>query len=233
MPTIIINKKYALLLLLPLVILASHSAFAHNVSAEDIARIGGKSGMQLPLYLWLGAKHMVTGYDHLLFLLGVIFYLKNLREIVTLVSLFALGHSITLIGGVLAGLDISPYLVDAIIGFSVAYKGFDNLNGFSSLFGERPSEKIAVLVFGLFHGLGLATKLQDLGLHPDGLFANLLAFNVGVEIGQIIALIVLVVLFRLTGELRKQPRFAIPVNVGLIVAGFALMAWQFAQYASN
>lgn len=233
MKTTLSNKKIILLVTSTLLLLMLNSAYAHNVSAEDIALIGGKGGMQLGLYLWLGAKHMVTGYDHLLFLLGVIFYLKSFREIVTLVSLFAIGHSITLIGGVLAGLNISPYLVDAIIGFSVAYKGFDNLNGFSSLFGERPSEKIAVLVFGLFHGLGLATKLQDLGLHPDGLFANLLAFNVGVEIGQIIALIVLVVLFRLTGELRKQPRFAIPVNVGLIVAGFALMAWQFAQYASN
>jgi len=215
-----------------LTLLLAPTVWAHNVSAEDIALISGKPGMQLPLYLWLGAKHMVTGYDHLLFLLGVIFYLKNLRQIVTLVSLFALGHSITLTGGVLAGLNISPYLVDAIIGFSVAYKGFDNLNGFTALFGERPSEKIAVFVFGLFHGLGLATKLQDLGLHKDGLVANLLSFNVGVELGQIAALVVLVFLFRILGELKQDRRFAIPVNIGLIVAGFALMVYQLLQFAN-
>lgn len=210
-----------------------NSAYAHNVSAEDIALIGGKGGMQLGLYLWLGAKHMVTGYDHLLFLLGVIFYLKSFREIVTLVSLFAIGHSITLIGGVLAGLNISPYLVDAIIGFSVAYKGFDNLNGFTTLFGERPNEKIAVLVFGLFHGLGLATKLQDLGLHRDGLLANLISFNIGVELGQIAALAVLLLVFKITGELRRDSRFAVPVNVGLILAGFALMSHQLLQYITT
>lgn len=227
------NKYLPLLLLTMPLLLMANSAVAHNVSAEDIARIGGKGGMQLGLYLWLGAKHMVTGYDHLLFLLGVIFYLKNLREIITLVSLFALGHSITLIGGVLAGLNISPYLVDAIIGFSVAYKGFDNLNGFNALLGERPNEKVAVLVFGLFHGLGLATKLQDLGLHPDGLLANLISFNVGVEIGQIAALAVLLVLFKVTGELRRKRGFAIPVNVGLILAGFALMSHQLLQYINT
>ncbi len=221
------------LLLIPLLLLSANSALAHNVSADDIALIGGKPGLQLLLYLWLGAKHMVTGYDHLLFLLGVIFYLKNLREVLTLVSLFALGHSITLIGGVLAGLNISPYLVDAIIGFSVAYKGFDNLNGFTTFFGERPSEKIAVLVFGLFHGLGLATKLQDLGLHRDGLFANLVSFNVGVELGQIAALVIMLFLFKITGELRRDPRFAIPVNVGLIIAGFALLAYQLTQFINT
>ena len=227
-----INKTFLLLLALLIAVFAQ-GALAHNVSAADIALIGGTPGMRLPLYLWLGAKHMVTGYDHLLFLLGVIFYLKNLREIVTLVSLFAIGHSITLVGGVLAGLNISPYLVDAIIGFSVAYKGFDNLNGFQMLLGERPSEKIAVLVFGLFHGLGLATKLQDLGLHRDGLLANLLSFNVGVELGQIAALVVLVFLFKMLGELKQDQRFAIPVNVGLIIAGFALMAHQLIQYTYN
>lgn len=227
------TKKTYLLFSIPLTLLLVQSAAAHNVSAADIALISGKPGMQLPLYLWLGAKHMVTGYDHLLFLLGVIFYLKNLREIVTLVSLFAIGHSITLTGGVLAGINISPYLVDAIIGFSVAYKGFDNLNGFTALFGERPSEKIAVLVFGLFHGLGLATKLQDLGLHRDGLLANLLSFNLGVELGQIAALVVLVFAFKMLGELKHDRRFAVPVNIGLIIAGFALIAHQLIQFTTS
>ena len=132
-------------------------AIAHNVSQRDADLISGKTGWQFLLYTYLGAKHMVTGYDHLLFLLGVIFYLTDLRRIALFVSLFALGHSITLIGGVILATQVNPYLVDAVIGLSVAYKGFDNLNGFTALFGERPDEKLAVFVFGLFHGLGLAT----------------------------------------------------------------------------
>lgn len=108
------------------------AAFAHNVSKEDLELLAGRSGFQPLLFVWLGAKHMVTGYDHLLFLVGVIFYLKSLREIALYVSVFAIGHSITLIGGVLAGFDVNPYIIDAIIGLSVAYKGFDNLNGFRS-----------------------------------------------------------------------------------------------------
>ena len=159
-------------------------AFAHNVAREDIELLIGKTGPQYLLYAWLGAKHMVTGYDHLLFLVGVIFYLRDLRTVAIFASLFAIGHSITLIGGVLLGLDVNPYLVDAVIGLSVVYKGFDNLNGFDTLFGESPNERMAVFIFGLFHGLGLATKLQDLGLAEDGLLANLLSFNIGVELGN-------------------------------------------------
>jgi len=219
-------------ILLTCLLVSAGNAEAHNVSADDIARIGGRSGLQLSLYLWLGAKHMVTGYDHLLFLIGVIFYLKTFREIAILVSLFAVGHSITLIEGVLAGHNISPYLVDAIIGLSVAYKGFDNLNGFTTFFGERPNEKIVVFVFGLFHGLGLATKLQDLGLQPDGLLPNLISFNVGVELGQISALVVIVLLLRKFNFLKNDYRFAIGINTLLIVAGFALFAHQITQYLS-
>lgn len=228
------NLRRAVLLVGALVVLAMGSnAWSHNVSLEDARLIAGKSGPQVLLYMWLGAKHMVTGYDHLLFLVGVIFYLRNIRSIAIFVSLFALGHSITLIGGVLLGLDVNPYLVDAIIGLSVAYKGFDNLDGFKTLFGESPDEKTAVLIFGLFHGLGLATKLQDLGLVEDGLLVNLVSFNVGVELGQLAALIVIISILRLMPPKTAHSSIGTAVNLGLVVAGFALMAYQIGLYMTH
>jgi hypothetical protein len=175
---------------------------------------------------------MVTGYDHLLFLVGVIFYLREIRSIATFVSLFALGHSITLIAGVLLNLDVNAYLVDAIIGLSVAYKGFDNLNGFNTLFGDGPNEKLAVLIFGLFHGLGLATKLQDLGLAEDGLLPNLISFNLGVELGQLTALIVIVFILRVLPSHPRGSMVSTIVNIGLIAAGAALIGYQLTQYAT-
>jgi hypothetical protein len=211
----------------------SGDALAHNVSREDAELIAGKTGVQFVLYTWLGAKHMVTGYDHLLFLVGVIFYLRTLRTIALFVSLFALGHSITLISGVLLGLDVNPYLVDAIIGLSVAYKGFDNLHGFDKLFGDSPDERSAVFIFGLFHGLGLATKLQDLGLADDGLLANLVSFNLGVELGQLVALVVIVFALRLLPVRSENTQVGTVVNIALIVAGFALMSYQIALYLQN
>ena len=216
----------ALLLLAPIVL-------AHNVTEEDAQLIAGRTGWHFFLYVWLGAKHMVTGYDHLLFLAGVIFYLREIRSIAVFVSLFALGHSITLIAGVLLDLDVNAYLVDAIIGLSVAYKGFDNLNGFNTLFGDSPNEKIAVLIFGLFHGLGLATKLQDLGLSEDGLLPNLISFNVGVELGQLTALIAIVFVLRVMPSHPRGSLVSTVVNVGLIAAGGILMAYQLALYATT
>jgi hypothetical protein len=206
-------------------------AHAHNVSPEDARRIAGKTGWHFGLYTWLGAKHMYTGYDHLLFLVGVIFYLRNLRSIVLYVSLFSLGHSLTLILGVLGSLNVNPYLVDAIIGFSVIYKGFDNLQGFQTVFAaDPPDERVAIGVFGLFHGLGLATKLQELGLDPDGLVANLLSFNLGVELGQILALVVIVLALKLLPAQAKQGAAGRAVNVGLMLAGASLMFYQLMLY---
>ena len=227
-----VKSPYASFLLIGGLLLCA-PAFAHNVSPDDAARISGESGMQLSLYLQLGAKHMVTGYDHLLFLLGVIFYLTRIREVALLVSMFALGHSITLITGVLADWNVSPYLVDAVIGLSVVYKGFDNLKGFDRLFGERPNELMAVFVFGLFHGLGLATKLQDLGLSQEGLLANLISFNAGVEIGQFTALLVIVLVLQKLPVLRKHPHSATGINVGLVAAGAALIAYQIGGFLSG
>src|SRR6476659_6821585 len=163
-------------------------ASAHNIGGTDAAFVAATRGPDPIPFLYLGAKHMVTGYDHLAFLVGVIFFLFRLRQVALYVSLFSLGHSITLLAGVFFKLHVDPHLVDAVIGLSVAYKAFDNLSGFKTLTGVQPDPRLAVFGFGLIHGFGLATKLQALNLNPDGLLANLVSFNVGVEIGQVLAL---------------------------------------------
>src|ERR1051326_4985749 len=163
-------------------------AYAHNVSKRDATFVQSNVGTAVAPFLYLGAKHMVTGYDHLLFLVGVIFFLYRLKDVVQYVSLFTIGHSLTLLGGVLGGVHANPYLIDAIIGFSVVYKAFDNMDGFKRFLGFQPSTRVAVLIFGLFHGFGLATKLQEFTLAKTGLIANIVSFNVGVEIGQGLAL---------------------------------------------
>lgn len=206
------------------------SVNAHDVSPKDAALLLDGSGTRFHLYLWLGAKHMITGLDHVLFLVGVMFYLARPRSVLVFATLFALGHTITLVSGVLAHWQVQPHLVDAIIGASVAYKGFDNLGGFDRFFGERPAESVAVFVFGLFHGLGLATKLQDLGLPEESLVVNLLAFNLGVEAGQVGALIVIVLALKLMGRWRQHPGFAVPVNAGLICVGVALCLDQISRF---
>src|SRR5215217_1567228 len=158
-------------------------ALAHGVAGGDAAFLETATGVQFWPYLYLGAKHMFTGYDHLLFLLGVIFFLYRMRDVAIYVTMFSIGHSVTLLFGVLSGIRLDAYIVDAIIGFSVIYKAFDNLGGFQKLLGYSPNQKAVVLVFGLIHGFGLATKLQDLSLSADGLVPNMIAFNIGVELG--------------------------------------------------
>ena len=206
-------------------------AFGHGVEGDDQAFMLSGTGALIGPYIYLGAKHMVTGYDHLLFLAGVMFFLYRLRDVALYVSLFAVGHSITLLVGVLGGLHVNAYIVDAIIGLSVAYKAFENLGGFARL-GLNPDTRIAVLVFGLFHGFGLATKLQDLEISPDGLVANMISFNVGVELGQFLALgLILLALnaFRASGQFF---RFASVTNVAIMCAGFLLIGYQLTGYAT-
>src|SRR5215216_6724815 len=171
-----------------LVALGSAVTEAHGVSGKDAVYLQGLTGAAIGPLLYLGAKHMVTGYDHLLFLVGVIFFLYRLKDVVQYVSLFTIGHSATLLLGVLGGIRANPFLIDAIIGFSVVYKAFENMDGFKRFFGVQPNTRAAVLIFGLFHGFGLATKLQEFALSPDGLVTNIVSFNIGVEIGQGLAL---------------------------------------------
>lgn len=201
-------------------------AYAHGVTLGDKGYIQEISGVRIIPYIYLGAKHMVTGYDHILFLLGVIFFLHGVKQISGYVSLFAVGHSTTMLLGVYFDIGVSSYLIDAIIGFSVVYKALDNLGAFPAWFGFQPNTKVATLVFGLFHGFGLATKIQDYDMAREGLVPNLLAFNVGVEIGQILALVAILAVMT---HWRRNPGFyrqAYFTNAAMMVAGFALMGYQ-------
>ena len=216
-----------------LLCLVAVAAYAHGVSEADKGFLQGSTGMQLLPYMYLGAKHMVTGYDHLLFLCGVIFFLYRMKDVGLYVTLFALGHSTTLLLGVLGGWHINAYLVDAIIGLSIVYRAFDNLGGFRTVFGGQPNKKAAVLIFGFVHGLGLATKLQDFALSADGLLPNMVAFNVGVELGQLLALGMILVVMRFWRSTPSFGRHALSGNFALMAAGFVLAGYQFTGFLSQ
>ena len=190
-------------------------------------------GPQIVPFLYLGAKHMVTGYDHLLFILGVIFFVYRMTHVALYVTMFSIGHSITLLTGVLTGVQVNPFLIDAIIGLSVAYKAFDNLGGFQTLLGVQPDTRLAVLIFGLFHGFGLATKLQTLHPSKDGLVINMVSFNVGVEIGQLIALTVMLGVILWWRRSSSFARHAVLANALILFAGFLLMDYQLAGFLTQ
>lgn len=198
---------------------------SHEVSDSDVLFITNLAGPASVPYLYLGAKHMVTGYDHLLYLAGVIFFLVRLRDIALFVSLFTIGHSITLILGVLTETNVNAYLIDAVIGLSVVYKAFENMGGFDS-WRFQLNTKVAVFVFGLFHGLGLATKLHELVPSEDGLLTNLISFNVGVECGQIYALCLLFLVFTTFRTRLLEKRISLVLNTCLMAGGFMLMGYQ-------
>jgi hypothetical protein len=213
-----------LCLLLPAIVTA------HNVSKRDATFVQSNSGAAIAPFLYLGAKHMVTGYDHVLFLVGVIFFLYRLKDVVQYVSLFTIGHSVTLLGGVLGGIHANSYLIDAIIGFSVVYKAFDNMDGFKRFLGFQPNTRVAVLLFGLFHGFGLATKLQEFALAHDGLVANIVSFNVGVEIGQVLALTAVLIALSYWRTRSGFLRHAFVTNTVLMAGGFILVGYQLTGY---
>ena len=213
-----------------LTLVCAATALAHGVADRDAAYIEQNAGQALSVFAYLGAKHMVTGYDHLLYLLGVIFFLYRMKDVALYVTMFAVGHSITLLTGVLADLDVNPYLVDAIIGLSVVYKAFENLGGFTKVFGWAPNPKVAVFTFGLIHGFGLATKLQDFALSSEGLVANILAFNVGVEIGQLLALTLMVFFVVAWRASTSFSRYSAAFNVLLMFGGFLLAGVQLAAF---
>ncbi|MEC7296865.1 MAG: HupE/UreJ family protein [Pseudomonadota bacterium] len=225
-------RRHALPLLTLLVMLlgATGEALAHAVAEGDKGYIQEIYGVHLISFIYLGAKHMVTGYDHILFLLGVIFFLYRMQHIAIYVSLFAIGHSTTMLLGVYFNIGINSYLIDAIIGLSVVYKALDNIGAYQRWFGFQPNTKVATLVFGLFHGFGLSSKIIEYDISPDGLVPNLLAFNVGVEIGQLLALSAILIVMgfwrRTTGFLRH----AYTANVAMMCAGFILVGYQLTGY---
>ena len=205
--------------------------FAHGVADRDAAFIEQNPGQALVIFTYLGAKHMITGYDHILYLLGVIFFLYRLRDVAIFVTLFAVGHSITLLTGVLGSIHVNTYLIDAVIGLSVAYKALENLDGLKKLLGFNPNPKLAVFSFGLIHGFGLATKLQEMTLSDNGIVGNIIAFNIGVEIGQVLALIVMLFFinaWRASGGFERHTK---NFNFGLMFAGVTLAAYQIYVYS--
>jgi len=221
--------SWAVCTLLVFVALTS-DAFAHGVSARDM-NIMSRGG--IVVFAYLGAKHMVTGYDHLLFLFGVIFFLYRLRDVGTYVTLFAVGHSVTLLLGVLSGLHVNAFLIDAVIGLSVVYKALDNMGAFQRILGFQPNTKLMVLVFGFFHGFGLATKLQDVIIVRTGLVTSILAFNVGVEIGQLLALSAILIAMGFWRHRSTFVRHAFAANVILMACGFVLVGYQLAGFVAG
>jgi hypothetical protein len=224
------GRSALLALLTALLAILPAGVFAHGVAAGDAGYIQEVSGWQLLPFAYLGAKHMVTGYDHLLFLFGVVFFLYRLRDVGLYVTLFAVGHSITLLVGVLADIRASSHLIDAIIGLSVVYKALDNLGAYRRWFGVQPDTRAATFIFGLFHGFGLATKIQEFEISPDGLVANLIAFNVGVEIGQILALSAILIAMGWWRRSASFARHAYAANVWMMGAGFLLTFWQLSGF---
>ncbi|MBC7907883.1 MAG: HupE/UreJ family protein [Rhodospirillaceae bacterium] len=202
------------------------TAFAHAVAQGDKGYIQEISGINLLPFVYLGAKHMVTGYDHILFLFGVIFFLYRMKHIGIYVSLFALGHSTTMLLGVYFNVGINSFIIDAIIGLSVVYKALDNMGAFQRWLGFQPNTKAATLIFGLFHGFGLSTKIIEYDISPDGLVPNLLAFNVGVELGQVLALGAILIVMGYWRRTESFWRHAYTANVVMMTAGFVLIGYQ-------
>jgi hypothetical protein len=205
-------------------LLSAGSAFAHGVPDSEAQRLSNGSVLD---YAMSGAVHMVTGYDHLLFLFGVMFFLTRFWDIVKFITAFTLGHSITLLGATLLGINANYYLIDAVIAISVIYKGFDNVDGFRKGLGMEPPDLLfMVFGFGLVHGFGLSARLQRLPLPEEGLVERIIAFNVGVELGQIAALVGMVAVLAIWRRLASFAAFAKIANYGLIAAGSLLFLYQ-------
>jgi len=224
------SSTIALILMAALFALLPSALLAHSIAEGDAAFVLGADGPAVIPFMYLGAKHMVTGFDHLLFLAGVIFFLYRPIDVVKYVTLFAVGHSITLIFGVLADIRINAHLVDAIIGLSIVYKALENMGALDGLGKFRPDTRLAVFVFGLFHGFGLATSLQDISLSPDGLLINLISFNIGVEIGQLLALFFMLIVFTVWRQRESFVKYAFVSNTVLMAGGFLAMGYQLSAY---
>lgn len=227
------NNIFFLLGIMAIMLAFIPDAVAHGVTEGDKGYIQESSGTMIIPFIYLGAKHMVTGYDHLLFLFGVIFFLYRLKDVSIYVTLFAVGHSVTLLSGVLMDISVNAYIIDAIIGFSIVYKALDNMKAFPSWFGFQPSTKIATLVFGLFHGFGLATKILDYKISSDGLIPNLISFNIGVELGQIMGLAIILIMISYWRRSGGFMRHAYNANVALMAGGFIFVGYQMTGYFIN
>lgn len=225
-----VNKVVLKGLLLILSLMTCFSLLAHGVDDNTKAFLLVNQGISIIPFMYIGAKHMISGYDHLLFLVGVIFFLYKTSDVLLYVTLFTLGHSATLLLGVLNNIEFNPYIIDAIIALSIVYKGFDNLGGFKSVLGFTPNLKAVVLIFGLFHGFGLATKIQEFNLPQQGLVENIIAFNIGVELGQFIALALVLILISFWRRFDSYIKFSLVTNTALMSAGLVLLGLQLGGY---
>lgn len=222
-------RRLTLVVTVLLTLASFAGAFAHGVSEANKEAMLSGGTLQ---YIWLGASHMLTGYDHLLFLLGVIFFLTRFKDVIKCVTAFTLGHSITLLVATLFGISANYFLIDAVIALSVCYKGFENISGFRRYFDTDPPHILMMIfIFGLVHGFGLSTRLQQLPLGDKGLILRILAFNLGVEIGQIIALVGMIAILRNWRRTESFSRFSVGANHGLVAAGLLLFLMQMHGYS--
>ena len=224
------QRVWTAVAILCVTLLWAGAALAHAVTLGDKGYIQEITGPHFLPFLYLGAKHMVTGYDHILFLLGVIFFLYRMKDIGIYVSLFAIGHSTTMLAGVFFNFGINSYIIDAIIGLSIVYKALDNMGAYQRWFGFQPDTKAATLIFGFCHGFGLSSKIIEYNISPDGLVPNLLAFNVGVEIGQLLALSLILIVMGFWRRRESFWRHAYTANVIMMAAGFLLTGYQLTGY---
>lgn len=219
--------KLKSIFLIAFILFSSISTFAHGVSSADQAILDSGS---LWSYIYVGAKHMLTGYDHLLFIAGVVFYLQSFKDVIKFISVFTIGHCITLTGASYLGVTANEHLVDATIALSVFYKGFENLGGFEKLKIENPNLLLMVFIFGLIHGFGLATKLQSFNTGTEQFLSKILSFNLGVEVGQILALIPIVFVITQWKKKSSYNAFYKAVNTYLILVGIGLFIYQLYNY---
>lgn len=224
-------KRIHSLLFLVLFFILPLYCFGHGVSQSDQETLNNGG---LLSYIFVGAKHMVTGYDHLLFLAGVIFYLSNFKDIIRFITVFTIGHSITLISATYLGIKADEHLIDAVIALSVLYKGFENLGGFKSIFNVKsPNLLMMVFLFGLIHGFGLSTRLQSFEMGAGQFLAKIISFNIGVELGQILALIPIVFIISKWKSLKSYDVFYKVVNWFLVLAGIGLFILQMYGYFNS
>ena len=217
-------------IILAISILFIPSIYGHGISQADIQAMIDGGNLR---YIWLGATHMLSGYDHLLFLFGVVFFLTNTKDIIKFVTVFTIGHSITLIFATFMSINANYYLIDAVIALSVIYKAFDNNKGFQNYLGVKsPNLLMMVLLFGLIHGFGLSTRLQQLPLGEQNfeMLQKIISFNIGVEIGQILALIVMLFVLSIWRKTASFLRLSKVANHALMFAGFMLFLMQIHGY---
>ncbi|MEK9627998.1 MAG: HupE/UreJ family protein [Nitrospinota bacterium] len=203
-------------------------ASAHGMSEAEKQSILQGGNLQ---YLKIGASHMLTGYDHLLFVFGIVFFLTTFLDVVKYITAFTIGHSITLITATLMGVTVNYYLIDAVIALSVCYIGYENLGGFKKFFEKGLNMIWAVFIFGLIHGLGLSTRLQQLPLGEEGIVWRILSFNIGIELGQVAALCMMVALLFKWRRTQSFLQISDVSNNALIYAGAFLFLFQIHGYS--